>query len=267
MRRLSAAFALILLPVAAPLWLASGCSVVEDESAGTATDAATDSAAATGTSASGGSGASTGTTGGSTGGTGGSDSATSGSSAATSAGSGSSTGSTGGSSDGGSSATSTSGASTDGASTGDPADPHAAARAACVAAINEFRATKGAAPLAAWPEIYDCADGQVTTDEAGNDAHGTFGDCGESGQNMCLGGGPDGVAGCLQRMWDEKDQAGCAGCDACAGAYTDQCPSCDFYGDQTGDVCGHYVNMRAEYFTKVACGFSRSGDWTVMNFR
>jgi hypothetical protein len=68
-------------------------------------------------------------------------------------------------------------------------------------------------------------------------------------------------------MWDEKDQAGCAGCDACADEYNPDCPNCDFYGESTGDVCGHYVNMSANYFTMAACGFSTAGDWAAIDFR
>jgi hypothetical protein len=67
-------------------------------------------------------------------------------------------------------------------------------------------------------------------------------------------------------MWGEKDQAGCSGCDACADAYNPSCPGCDFYGDQTGDTCGHYVNMSAKYFTRVACGFSSAGGWATIDF-
>jgi hypothetical protein len=100
-----------------------------------------------------------------------------------------------------------------------------------------------------------------------NDPHGAFGQCGESGQNECLGQGPGGIESCLQQMWNEKDQAGCSGCDACAAAYDPNCPNCDFYGNQTGDVCGHYVNLSAEYFTMAACGFSSLGGWDVIDFK
>jgi hypothetical protein len=68
-------------------------------------------------------------------------------------------------------------------------------------------------------------------------------------------------------MWSEKDQPGCSGCDACADAYDPNCPDCDFYGNQTGDVCGHYVNMSAKYFHQAACGFSSLGGWAAIDFR
>jgi hypothetical protein len=67
-------------------------------------------------------------------------------------------------------------------------------------------------------------------------------------------------------MWAEKDLAGCAGCDACADGYDPNCPNCDFYGDQTGDVCGHYVNLSANYFSEAACGFSSGGGWAAIDF-
>ena len=95
---------------------------------------------------------------------------------------------------------------------------------------------------------------------------GKFPSCNGSGQNECPGWGADGITACLDSMWSEKDQAGCQGCDACADAYNPNCPNCDFYGQATGDVCGHYVNMSAKYFTKVACGFSSQGGWDAINF-
>ena len=94
-----------------------------------------------------------------------------------------------------------------------------------------------------------------------------FPSCNGSGQNECLGAGPNGIESCLDSMWDEKNQAGCSGCDACADAYNPSCPKCDFYGSATGDVCGHYVNMSAKSFTRVACGFSSLGGWDAINFQ
>ncbi len=158
------------------------------------------------------------------------------------------------------------GATTD-ATTGTGMDPYAAARAACIAKINELRATKSLPAYADWNDGEACADQQATSDETNNDPHGAFGMCGESGQNECLGAGPGGIESCLESMWAEKDQPGCAGCDACNMAYDPDCPGCDFYGSQTGDVCGHYVNMSALYFTEAACGFSSLGGWDVINFR
>lgn len=156
-------------------------------------------------------------------------------------------------------------------STGSGNDPNEAAREACVAKINSLRATKGLPALARWKEVEPCVDEQATEDEKSGNAHGAWGSgkytCNGSGQNECLGAGVDGIEGCLDSMWGEKDQSGCAGCDACADAYNPSCPNCDFYGMTTGDVCGHYINMSAKYFTKVACGFSSLGGWDAINFQ
>lgn len=157
--------------------------------------------------------------------------------------------------------------STDAATTGTGMDPYAAARTACINKINELRATKGLPAYGQWTDGGTCADQQATSDEQSNSPHGAFGMCGESGQNECLGAGVAGIESCLESMWAEKDQPGCAGCDACNTAYDPNCPNCDFYGSQTGDVCGHYVNMSALYFSEAACGFSSLGGWDVINFR
>ncbi len=164
----------------------------------------------------------------------------------------------------------TTSAVTTSASTGSSSDPYEAAREACVAKINTLRATKGLPALARWKDVEPCVDQQATEDEMTGKPHGAWGSgkytCNGSGQNECLGAGVAGIEGCLDSMWGEKDQAGCAGCDACADAYNPNCPNCDFYGKATGDVCGHYINMSAKYFTKVACGFSSLGGWDAMNF-
>jgi hypothetical protein len=138
------------------------------------------------------------------------------------------------------------------------------AYAICINKINELRATKGLGPYVRWSDGESCADQQSAADEASGNPHGSFGDCGESAQNQCLGGGESNIEDCLEAMWAEKDQDVCAGCDACAGAMNPDCPDCDFYGE-SGQQCGHYVNMRAEYFTMAACGFSSS--WATINFR
>jgi hypothetical protein len=155
--------------------------------------------------------------------------------------------------------------------TGSGADPNEAAREACVAKINSLRTTKGLPALARWTEVETCVDQQATADEMSNTAHGAWGSgqytCNGSGQNECLGAGVAGIEGCLDSMWGEKDQPGCSGCDACADAYNPSCPNCDFYGNTTGNVCGHYINMSAKYFTKVACGFSSIGGWDAINFQ
>lgn len=167
--------------------------------------------------------------------------------------------------------TTSAGTASSSVSTGSGADPNEAAREACVAKINTLRATKGLPALARWKDVESCVDQQATEDETSGKAHGAWGSgkytCNGSGQNECLGAGAAGIEGCLDSMWGEKDQGGCAGCDACADAYNPTCAGCDFYGQTTGDVCGHYVNMSAKYFTKVACGFSSLGGWDAINFQ
>lgn len=155
---------------------------------------------------------------------------------------------------------------TTGMTTGSGMDPYAEERTACINKINELRATKGLPAYGQWTSAETCSDQQATSDEMSGTAHGAFGMCGESGQNECLGAGPQGIEGCLDSMWAEKDQPGCAGCDACNTGYDPNCPNCDFYGSETGDVCGHYVNMSALYFSEAACGFSSLGGWDVINF-
>lgn len=150
-------------------------------------------------------------------------------------------------------------------------DPYEAARQACIDKINALRATKGLSPYTRWTAAESCVDEQATADEMSNSPHGAWlsgtYSCNGSAQNECLGAGVGGIESCLDQMWAEKDQAGCAGCDACADAYDPNCPNCDFYGQTTGDVCGHYVNMSAKYFSMAACGFSTLGGWDAINFQ
>ena len=137
----------------------------------------------------------------------------------------------------------------------------------CIDKINALRATKNLPAYSRWTSAESCVDEQATADEQSNSPHGSFGQCGENAQNECIGGGAARIESCLESMWAEKDQPGCAGCDACADAYNPNCPNCDFYGTQTGDVCGHYVNMSAKYFSQAACGFSDLGGWAAIDFR
>lgn len=208
------------------------------------------------TAANGGSGSGAGAEGGSSGTT----SPTTG--GATATGGSTSTGMGGAPSTGGSTSTSPDTTTT----TGTGMDPYAALRQICIDKINALRATKGLPPYARRASSEACADGQATADESANSPHSQFGQCGESGQNECLGAGPNGIESCLEQMWAEKDQAGCSGCDACNQAYNPNCANCDFYGNNTGDVCGHYVNMSALYFSEAACGFSSLGGWDVIDF-
>ena len=175
--------------------------------------------------------------------------------------------SAGGTGAGGTSAGGTSAGGTGGSTT----DPYAAARQACVDHINELRATKSLPPYQRWTSAEACVDLQATDDEQNNSPHGAWKSkkfpCNGygSGQNECLGGGAAGIVGCLDMMWAEKDQPGCAGCDTCTNP--GGCADCDFYGTTTGDVCGHYVNMRSTGFSQAACGFSSLGGWAAINFQ
>lgn len=149
-------------------------------------------------------------------------------------------------------------------------DPFAAARATCMAKINELRATKSRAAYVEWISAETCVDQEATADETSGQPHaawlsGTY-PCNGNGQNECLGQGPSGIASCLDQMWAEKDQPECSGCDACADAYNPNCLNCDFTGQATGHVCGHYVNLSANYFTMAACGFSSLLGWDAINF-
>jgi len=153
---------------------------------------------------------------------------------------------------------------------GSGSDAFAMARMKCIAKINALRATESKTAYAEWTSAETCVDSEVTSDETSGQAHqawlsGTY-SCNGNGQNECEGQGPTGIESCLQSMWNEKDQADCSGCDACANAYNPNCPNCDFYGTQHGQVCGHYVNLSANYFTMAACGFSSLGGWDAINF-
>lgn len=126
-------------------------------------------------------------------------------------------------------------------------DPFAAARAACVGKINEYRATLGLAPYAEWSSADACADDQAKSDSSTGAAHGAFGECGESAQNECPGwpAPPEtSIQNCLAMMW----------------------------GEGPGDFAhhGHYVNMSSTSYSTVACGFHVSADgsfWAVQDFR
>jgi len=167
---------------------------------------------------------------------------------------------------------SSSSASSSSSSSGSSGDPYDAARQTCIDKINALRATKGLPAYGRWKDAELCVDQQATHDEMINKPHdafskGLYPTCNGFGQNECLGQGVAGIEGCLDQMWDERLQAGCAGCDACADAYDPNCPNCDFYGSKTGDVCGHYINMSAKYFSMAACGFSSLGGWDAINFQ
>jgi hypothetical protein len=169
-------------------------------------------------------------------------------------------------------ASSSSGASSSStASSSGSADPLEAAREACVNRINELRATKGFPALTRWKEAEACVDQEVTEDEIAKQPHkawtGGQYPCNGLSQNECMGHGVANIVGCVNGLWAEKDFPACVDCDSCLDVKTTQCgPGCDFFGSQTGMVCGHYVNMAAKYITKAACGFNVNGNWDAINF-
>ena len=169
----------------------------------------------------------------------------------------------------------------------DNGDGFGAARTACINEINRLRATQGHAMLSPWStaSIDTCVDEQSTSDEASGQAHqawlnNTYPTCNGNAQDECEGYGtsPAEIVSCLDDMWAEKDQSNCTGCAACSGTpYTPQnCPNCDYSGMMGGE-CGHYVNMSADYYAEVACGFATgpagcgapdgSCSWAVQNFQ
>lgn len=167
----------------------------------------------------------------------------------------------------------------------DSGDGFSAARTACVNEVNKLRATQNHAAYALWETtaIDTCVDQQATYDQKANSAHSAwinnkYPTCNGNAQDECLGYGnsPSEIVACLDSMWAERLQSNCAGCAACNGPTLTQsmlnCMStktCDFYGNY-GKECGHYINMSADYFTEIACGFSTVGtmsDWAVQNFK
>ena len=167
----------------------------------------------------------------------------------------------------------------------DSSDGFGAVRTACINEINKLRATENHKAYALWETaaIDQCVDSQATNDQTKNSAHyswinNVYPTCNGNAQDECLGYGNTvaGIVACLDAMWAEKNQTNCSTCAQCNGTQLTQqiinCQStstCDFYGNY-GNECGHYLNMSADYFTEVACGFSTKGttkDWAVQNFK
>lgn len=116
----------------------------------------------------------------------------------------------------------------------------------CISEINRYRATLGAAALPAWSEAETCTENQCRNDAARKQAHASFGNCTELGQNECPGwGGWHGdpkvvIHDCLEMMWAE------------------------------GPGGGHYENMRKASWRKVSCALytAPNGEVTaIQNFR
>jgi hypothetical protein len=118
----------------------------------------------------------------------------------------------------------------------------------CVDTINQYRASLGLPPYARWIRAESCADSEAKSDSQTGEAHGAFGQCGESAQNECPGwpGPPENmIASCLELMWNEG-------------------PGADF------NTHGHYINMSSTQYTRVACGYSSTSAeslWAVQDFQ
>jgi hypothetical protein len=118
----------------------------------------------------------------------------------------------------------------------------------CVDGINQYRARSGLPALARWFPTEPCAASEAQSDAQAGQPHGSFGRCGEMGQNVCPGwqGPAEQMTGpCLQSMYNEG-------------------PGADFA------THGHYVNMMSPRFTKVACGYFTTPQgqvWAVQDFQ
>lgn len=139
-----------------------------------------------------------------------------------------------------------------------PADPFAAARKACVDAVNQARATKGLAPLQRYLAKEACADAQAEADAARGSAHWAY-----------LNGAPS----CIEDVVLDRQNE----CPGWYGPPEKAAPDCvaKMFGEGpgSGSAHGHYtVLMNAEY-TRVSCGVhvlagapSGSAVWIVLNF-
>lgn len=203
-------------------------------------------------------------------GTASSSSSSSSSGSTTTSSSSSSTGSMSSSSSASSASSASSSSSSSASSSSGTVDPYAQYRQACVDKINALRATKSLSAYQRWSSAEMCVDQQATHDATVMKAHDAFAtgnpSCGGYGQNECPGWDASTITACLDQMWAEKNQPGCAGCDACDTftIFQGNCPNCSFNGST---VCGHYVNMSSKTFTMAACGFSADGTWEAVNFQ
>jgi hypothetical protein len=118
----------------------------------------------------------------------------------------------------------------------------------CVDGINQHRARHGLPPLQRWYAGEACAASQAQADAQAGQPHGSFGRCGEGGQNVCPGwqGPAEQMTGpCLQSMYNEG-------------------PGADFA------THGHFTNMMSTRFTKVACGYFTTAQgqvWAVQDYQ
>jgi len=126
-------------------------------------------------------------------------------------------------------------------------DPYAQARGTAVDIINGYCATLSLPALAHWSEADLCADQEAKHDSEVNQAHASFGSCGEYAQNECPGWpSADAIVdGCLEMMWNEG-------------------PGSNY------SQHGHYINMSNPNYTKVSIGFYMTPTgkvWSVQNFK
>jgi hypothetical protein len=154
-------------------------------------------------------------------------------------------------------------------SNSDSGDPLNSVRQACVDTINMYRATINVAPLArASASTEACSDLGAMEDATSGTAHGSAGMCpGTGAQDTCpelpVGGGAtllSSLKQCLAQMWDEGPPP--------SGTTVAQCIQ-----DYSGCFLqhGHWINMSDSYMTQtaVSCGFYQmpSGDyWSNQDF-
>jgi hypothetical protein len=145
-----------------------------------------------------------------------------------------------------------------GAGPGAPVDPYDAARDACVAAVNHYRALAGVAPLARHRAKEGCADAQATADAAHGVAHYAY---------------THNAPSCLEdNVIDRQNE-----CPAWFGPPAKTATNCiaTMYaeGPGPGAAHGHYTTMTNAQLTRLSCGFSvvpggppGADTWLVLDF-
>jgi hypothetical protein len=137
-------------------------------------------------------------------------------------------------------------------------DPYAAARKACVDAVNQYRAMNGLAALARYAAKESCADAQASADASHHVDHYAY-----------FNGAPS----CIEdNVLDRQNE--CPGWyQPPAKAATDCVGAMFAEGPGTGAAHGHYTTMMNASYTRLSCGFrvdpgSPPGAdlWIVLNF-
>ncbi len=156
---------------------------------------------------------------------------------------------------------------------GEPTDPFASLRQACLDTINQYRATLKRPPLKRAPDSEElCSDQGAKYDYERKQAHGSAAAgalaCRKYGvaQNTCpnyayRNGDREGaMKRCLQQMWNEGEPPG--GVEKCVE---------DYFNGQTACFLahGHYINMENPDTKTVSCGFYDDGKvlWMNQDFR